>query len=51
MLECRFQKPVSVTPGTTIRAGGNVVKEFHDIYSGGERSLAGRIVVERIRCR
>src|SRR5271165_6586548 len=26
---------VSVTPSTTVRAGGNVVGEFHDICCGG----------------
>src|SRR6266404_8276613 len=27
--------PVSVTPSTSVRVGGNVVGEFHDICSGG----------------
>src|SRR5271166_388517 len=30
----RFRR-VSVTPSTTVRAGGNVVGEFHDICCGG----------------
>src|SRR5580704_12550052 len=54
---------VSVTPSTTVRAGGNVVGEFHDIcWGGGWTNLksgrtgsgagiagASRIVVGRVR--
>jgi hypothetical protein len=40
---------VSVTPSTTVRLGGNVVGEIHDIWCGGARTNfeSGRVLVSR----
>src|ERR1700686_598587 len=35
LLHVRYLAHLSVTPSTTIRAGWNVVEEFHDICCGG----------------